>query len=66
MDMQPKNRSEMSVFVDAAQGELSQFHKTYGFHVHGLLIDDEALPQGWPHRTKPVVDEITTGGKIGW
>jgi hypothetical protein len=31
-----------------------------------LIIDDEALPLGWKHRAKPVVDEITTGGKIGW
>lgn len=66
VDMQPKNRPEMADFVDGALGELSQFHKTYGFYVHGLLIDDEALPKGWQHRAKPVVDEITTGGKIGW
>lgn len=66
VDMQPKNRPEMADFVDGALGELSQFHKTYDFYVHGLLIDDEVLPQGWQHRAKPVVDEITTGGKIGW
>jgi hypothetical protein len=66
VDMQPKNRPEMAGLVDGALGELSQFHKTYDFYVHGLLINDEALPQGWQHRAKPVVDEITTGGKIGW
>jgi hypothetical protein len=66
VDMQPKNRPEMADFVDGALGELSQFHKTYDFYVHGVLIDDEVLPQGWQLRAKPVVDEITTGGKIGW
>jgi hypothetical protein len=66
VDMQPKNRPEMADFVDGALGELSQFHKTYDFYVHGLQIADEGLPHGWQHRAKPVVDEITTGGKIGW
>ena len=62
VDMQPKNRPEMADLVDGALGELSQFHKSYDFYVRGLLIADEAFPQGWQHRAKPVVDEITTGG----
>jgi hypothetical protein len=66
VDMQPKNRPEMADLIDGALGELSRFHKTYDFYVRGLLIDDKALPQGWQHRAKPVVDEITTSGKIGW
>lgn len=66
VDIQPKNRPEMADFVDDALGELSQFHKTNAFYVHGLILDDDAFPQGWEHRAKPVVDEITTRGNIGW
>jgi hypothetical protein len=66
VDMQPKNRPDNTDLVDGALGELSQFHKTNGFYVHGLLIDGSAFPHGWQHRAKPVVDEISTRGKIGW
>jgi hypothetical protein len=31
-----------------------------------LLIDGSAFPQGWEHRAKPVVGEISTRRKIGW
>jgi len=31
-----------------------------------LLIDGSAFPKGWESRAKPVVDEISTRGKIGW
>ena len=66
VDMQPKNRPDKADLVDGALGELSQFHKTHGFYVHGLLMDGSAFPHGWQHRAKPVVDEISTRGKIGW
>jgi hypothetical protein len=66
VDMQPKNRPDKADLVDGALGEMSQFHKTHGFYVHGLLIDSAAYPQGWQHRAKPVVGEISTRGKIGW
>jgi hypothetical protein len=66
VDMQPKNRPDKADLVDGALGEMSQFHKTHDFYVHGLLIDDSAYPQGWQHRAKPVVGEISTRGKIGW
>lgn len=66
VDMQPKNRPDKADLVDGALGEMSQFHKTHDFYVHGLLIDGSAFPQGWQHRAKPVVDEISTRGKIGW
>jgi hypothetical protein len=64
--MQPKNRPDKTDLVDGALGEMSQFHKTHNFYVHGLLIDGSAFPQGWQHRTIPVVDEISARGKIGW
>ncbi len=67
VDMQPKNRPHAADLIDGALGELSQFYHTHGFYVHGLPIEEAAvLPRGWEHRAKPVVDEISTNGKIGW
>ena len=66
VDMQPKNQPDKADLVDGALGELSQFYKTYGFYVHGLLIDGATLPQRWESRAIPVIDEISTSGKIGW
>jgi hypothetical protein len=66
VDMQPKNRPDKADLVDGALGELSPFYESNGFYVHGLLIDGGALPRGWERRAKPVVDEISTRGKIGW
>jgi hypothetical protein len=66
VDVQPKNRPEAADLIDGALGELSQFHESNGFYVHGLVIEDATLPHGWKRRTKPVVDEISTRGKIGW
>jgi hypothetical protein len=66
VDMQPKNRPDKADLIDGALGELSQFYKTHNFYVHGLLIDGAALPQGWERRVIPVVDAISTRGKIGW
>ena len=37
--------------IDGALGELSQFHETYGFYVHGLSLQAAVLPEGWKDRT---------------
>ena len=53
--------------IDGVLGELSLFHQTHGFYVHGMPIEEAAtLPQGWENRATPVVDEISTAGNIGW
>jgi hypothetical protein len=67
VDVQPKNRPEMIDAIDGALGELSLFHQTHGFYVHGLTLEAAAtLPQGWESRATPVFDEISTNGKTGW
>ena len=38
VDVQPKNRSETVDDIDGALGELSIFHQTHGFYVHGIAI----------------------------
>ncbi|MDY6986767.1 MAG: DUF6036 family nucleotidyltransferase [Thermodesulfobacteriota bacterium] len=66
VDVQPKNRPENVDDIDAILGELSQFHKTHGFYVHGILIESAKLPVGWEERTISVSDPIGTKGKKGW
>ena len=67
VDVQPKNRPDKVDVIDGALGELSPFHQTHGFYVHGLPMKEAvALPQGWQDRTKPIHDEISTRGKTGW
>lgn len=65
VDVQPKNRPETVDDVDGALGELSMFHQTHGFYVHGILITSAKLPAGWEQRTIPVSDPIATHGKTG-
>ncbi len=67
VDVQPKNRPDKIEAIDSVLGELSLFHQTHGFYVHGLPIEEAAtLPQGWEQRVTPVFDEISTYGKTGW
>jgi hypothetical protein len=65
VDVQPKNRPETVDAIDGALGELSLFHQTHGFYVHGISIDSAMLPDGWQQRTLPVSDPILTACKTG-
>lgn len=66
VDVQPKNRPDATNAIDGALGELSQFHQTHGFYVHGVSIESAVLPEGWEHRAKPVCNRISTRGNTGW
>jgi hypothetical protein len=50
---------------DGSLGELSQFHQTHGFYVHGVSIEAATLPSGWEDRTVPVSDPVRTRGNVG-
>ena len=64
VDVSPINRTDMVDSIDAVLGELSQFHKTHGFYVHGLPIEEAAtLPGGWRDRTVLVQTEGTRRNK---
>jgi len=65
VDVQPKNRPERTDDVDGSLGELSLFHQTHGFYVHGISIESAKLPGGWEKRTVSVSDPISTQGKTG-
>ncbi|MHB8168374.1 MAG: DUF6036 family nucleotidyltransferase [Thermoleophilia bacterium] len=66
VDMQPKNFPENTDRVDGALGELSRFHQTHGFYVHGVSIEGAALPKGWKERTVTISDFDRTNGHTGY
>ena len=66
VDVQPKNRPEATDLIDGALGELSQFHQTHGFYVHGISIESAKLPPGWQDRMIPIQDPIGTRNNTGW
>ena len=65
VDVQPKNRPETVDDIDGTLGELSMFHSTHGFYIHGISIESAKLPEGWEQRTVPVSDPISTHSKTG-
>ena len=66
VDIQPVNRPEAVDDIDGSLGEMSPFHQTHGFYVHGISIESVILPYGWEQRTIPVSDPISTSGKTGF
>ena len=65
VDIQPKNHPEKTDDLDGALGELSAFHSTHGFYVHGVTIDSAVFPSGWETRTVSVSHPRGTRGNIG-
>lgn len=65
VDVSPKNRPERVDQIDGALGELSRFHRTHGFYVHGVSIETAELPDGWRERAVPVRNE-NTRSNTGW
>ena len=45
--------------LDAAIGEMSQFHETHGFYVQGVGQDTAVLPAGWTDRLVKVKNAST-------
>jgi hypothetical protein len=64
-DIAPVTAVEMVDVIDAHLGELSRFHETYGFYVHGVSIDAAILPTGWKRRAVEVRNENTRNA-TGW
>jgi hypothetical protein len=60
-DEVPKNFPDRSGDIDAALGELSTFHQTHGFYVHGVSLETAVLPEGWEDRCVPVQNANTRG-----
>lgn len=64
-DIAPVHAIDRLTMIDANLGELSMFHETHGFYVHGVGIEAAVLPGGWERRTIRVQNE-NTNGNTGW
>ena len=64
VDIAPKNRPELESLIEGSIGELSPFHKTFGFHVDGVDMEGIVLPAHWQERVV-VVDNANTNGIRG-
>lgn len=64
-DIAPKNHPERVNEIDGVLGELSSFHATHGFYVHGVPIEAAILPRGWEERAVQVKNG-NTSDKTGW
>lgn len=64
-DIAPRNVPERVIQIDGALGELSMFHETHGFYVHGVPIESAVLPHRWEDRTYRL-QNANTLSFIGW
>lgn len=64
-DIAPVKAIDMVDVIDGNLGELSTFHGTFGFYVHGVSIDAAVLPIGWQKRVIEVRNE-NTRNNTGW
>src|SRR5580700_4029955 len=47
--------------INGSIGEITQFHKTFGYYAHSIPPDSCALPQGWEKRLISINNENTNG-----
>jgi hypothetical protein len=64
-DIAPRNLPERVIHIDGALGELSMFHETHSFYVHGVPIESAVLPHRWQDRTYKL-QNANTRDFIGW
>jgi hypothetical protein len=64
-DVYPKNRPERSDLIDGSIGELSPFHRTFGYYAQGVEQGTAPLPAGWEARLVPIRNTATRGA-TGW
>jgi hypothetical protein len=64
-DIAPVKAIDKVDLIDGTLGELSTFHGTFGFYVHGVSIYAAVLPTGWQKRAIEVRNE-NTRNHTGW
>lgn len=47
--------------IDGSIGELSPFHRTFGYYAHGVGVETAVLPDGWQDRLVPIRSAQTDG-----
>ena len=63
-DVYPRNYPERADEIDVMIGELSQFHRTYGYYARGIAPTTATLPAGWEQRVVRISGP-NTGGATG-
>jgi hypothetical protein len=64
-DVYPRNHPERTELIDGSIGELSPFHRTFGYYAQGVGTQTAVLPGGWDQRLIPVRNTRTRGA-TGW
>lgn len=64
VDVAPKHHPEREALIEGSIGELSPFHRTFGFYVDGVDLAAIVLPDDWVSRLV-VVDNPNTNGFRG-
>lgn len=64
-DIAPVRAVDMVDAIDTHLGELSTFHDTFGFYVHGVSIEAAVLPDRWQQRAIEVRND-NTNNSTGW
>jgi hypothetical protein len=64
VDIAPKHHPEREALIEGSIGELSPFHRTFGFYVDGVDLEAIVLPDGWAARLV-IVDNANTNGFRG-
>ncbi len=52
---------EKTILVEGSIGELSLFHKTFGYYAQGVSPNTSKLPKGWEKRLVEICNENTNG-----
>jgi hypothetical protein len=62
-DLYPLHYPERADLIEGSIGELSPFHKTFGYYAQGVSEETAILPEGWKERLLVVSNENTRGAK---
>lgn len=64
-DVYPLDDPAKADLIDGCIGELSPFHKTFGYYAHGIGPETAVLPRNWKDRLVRI-ESPNTAGTIGW
>ena len=62
-DLIPRHHPERAELIEGSIGELSPFHRTYGYFAHGIAEETARLPAGWKERLVVVQNPNTRGAR---
>lgn len=60
-DIMVPESEEKADLIEAAIGELSSFHDTYGYYAQGVDHTTSKLPEGWEERLTEICNRNTNG-----